>query len=182
MNHDSNGTAEGGPGEDDLDDILDRDLAPQARHAAEPPPVYLIDASIYVFRAWHTMPDEFRDTDGWPTNAVHGFARFLLDVLERERPKHIAVAFDEALDSCFRNRLYPAYKANRDPAPDELKRQFAVITITRPTISSAARCGTRVAPGIAASSCPPTRICRSCCTSATNSGITPAISAGACTA
>jgi DNA polymerase I len=125
MNHDSNGTAEGGPGEDDLDDILDRDLAPQARHAAEPPPVYLIDASIYVFRAWHTMPDEFRDTDGWPTNAVHGFARFLLDVLERERPKHIAVAFDEALDSCFRNRLYPAYKANRDPAPDELKRQFA---------------------------------------------------------
>ena len=43
------------------------------------PRVYLIDASIYVFRAWHTMPDEFRDTDGWPTNAVQGFARFLLD-------------------------------------------------------------------------------------------------------
>lgn len=110
---------------DEDDDILDRDLSPQARHTAEPPPVYLIDASIYVFRAWHTMPDEFRDTDGWPTNAVQGFARFLLDVLERERPQHIAVAFDEALDSCFRNRLYPAYKANRDPAPDELKRQFA---------------------------------------------------------
>jgi len=103
------------------DDILDRDLP----GAAEPPPLYLIDASIYVFRAWHTMPDEFTDTDGWPTNAVQGFARFLLDVLERERPRHIAVAFDEALDSCFRNALYPAYKANRDPAPEELKRQFA---------------------------------------------------------
>lgn len=107
------------------DDILDRDLAPDARAGAEPPPLYLIDASIYVFRAWHTMPNEFSDADGWPTNAVQGFARFLLDVLERERPKHIAVAFDEALDSCFRNALYPAYKANRDPAPEELKRQFA---------------------------------------------------------
>jgi 5'-3' exonuclease len=89
------------------------------------PTLYLVDASLYVFRAWHSMPDEFHDADGWPTNAVHGFARFLLELLERERPRHIAVAFDEALDSCFRNALYPAYKANRDPAPPELKRQFA---------------------------------------------------------
>ncbi|HET8819269.1 MAG TPA: 5'-3' exonuclease H3TH domain-containing protein [Xanthomonadaceae bacterium] len=88
--------------------------------------VYLVDASLYVFRAWHSLPaDEFRDSEGWPTNAVHGFARFLLELLERERPRHIAVAFDEALDSCFRNTLYPAYKANRDPAPEELRRQFA---------------------------------------------------------
>jgi len=92
---------------------------------ANAPPLYLVDASLYVFRAWHSMPDEFHDAEGWPTNAVHGFARFLLDLLERERPRHIAVAFDEALDSCFRNRIYPAYKANREPAPAELRRQFA---------------------------------------------------------
>ena len=89
------------------------------------PTLHLVDASLYVFRAWHSMPDEFQDADGWPTNAVHGFARFLLDLLERERPRHIAIAFDEALDSCFRNALYPAYKANREPAPEALKRQFA---------------------------------------------------------
>ncbi|MGO1542652.1 MAG: 5'-3' exonuclease [Luteimonas sp.] len=93
--------------------------------SAPRPPLHLVDASLYVFRAWHSMPDEFQDADGWPTNAVHGFARFLLELLERERPRHIAVAFDEALDSCFRNALYPAYKANRPPAPDTLKRQFA---------------------------------------------------------
>jgi 5'-3' exonuclease len=87
-------------------------------------PLYLVDASLYVFRAWHSMPDQFHDADGWPTNAVHGFARFVLELLEQERPQHIAIAFDEALDSCFRNKLYPAYKANRDPAPEELKRQF----------------------------------------------------------
>lgn len=92
--------------------------------AAIQPPLYLVDASMYVFRAWHSMPNEFHDADGWPTNAVHGFARFLLELLERERPRHIAIAFDEALDSCFRNTIYPAYKANRESAPEELKRQF----------------------------------------------------------
>lgn len=91
------------------------------------PVLHLVDASLYVFRAWHSMPDEWHDADGWPVNAVHGFARFLLELLERERPQHIVVAFDEALDSCFRNALYPAYKANRPPAPDELKRQFAYV-------------------------------------------------------
>ncbi|MEJ7745578.1 MAG: 5'-3' exonuclease H3TH domain-containing protein [Luteimonas sp.] len=93
--------------------------------SAQPPTLYLVDASLYVFRAWHSMPDDFRDADGWPTNAVHGFARFLLELLERERPRHIVVAFDEAHGSCFRNVLYPKYKANRDPAPEELRHQFA---------------------------------------------------------
>lgn len=88
------------------------------------PGLHLVDASLYVFRAWHSMPDEWHDDDGWPLNAVQGFARFLLDLLERERPRYIVVAFDEALDSCFRNRLYPDYKANRPPAPEELRRQF----------------------------------------------------------
>lgn len=87
--------------------------------------LFLVDASMYMFRAWHSMPDEFTDADGWPANAVHGFARFLLELLDRARPQHIAIAFDEALDSCFRHSLYPAYKANREPAPVELKRQFA---------------------------------------------------------
>ena len=99
-------------------------LAPAGAATPVRAPLYLVDASLYVFRAWHSMPDEFRDADGWPTNAVHGFARFLLELVERERPKHVAVAFDEALDSCFRNRFYPAYKANRPPAPEELRRQF----------------------------------------------------------
>jgi 5'-3' exonuclease len=88
-------------------------------------PVHLVDASLYVFRAWHSMPPEFEDRDGWPVNAVHGFTRFLLELLERQRPARIAVAFDESLDTNFRNEIYPAYKANRDPAPEELKRQFA---------------------------------------------------------
>lgn len=87
--------------------------------------VHLVDSSLYVFRAWHSIPVGASDEDGWPVNAVHGFARFLCDLLERTRAARLALAFDEALDSCFRNAIYPAYKANRDPAPEELKRQFA---------------------------------------------------------
>lgn len=86
--------------------------------------LYLVDASLYVFRAWHSLPPDLHGADGWPSNAVHGFARFLLELLDRARPQHIALAFDEALDSCFRNELYPDYKANREPAPEELRRQF----------------------------------------------------------
>jgi 5'-3' exonuclease len=37
--------------------------------------VYLLDSSMYVFRAWHSMPDQFVDVDGAPVNAVHGFAQ-----------------------------------------------------------------------------------------------------------
>ena len=55
--------------------VMDGDV--RAGHAPANAPVntlYLVDASLYVFRAWHSMPDDFRDSDGWPTNAVHGFA------------------------------------------------------------------------------------------------------------
>jgi len=86
--------------------------------------LYLLDASMYVFRAWHSMPDQFFDVDGAPVNAVHGFTRFLIEFVERTRPTHAVAAFDISLTSSFRNSIYPAYKANRDPAPPELKRQF----------------------------------------------------------
>jgi DNA polymerase I len=86
--------------------------------------VHLIDASLYVFRAWHALPPDTLDADGQPLNAVHGFTRFLLDLLERVRPSHLAAAFDESLTRSFRNTLYPAYKANRALPPAELERQF----------------------------------------------------------
>ena len=71
------------------------------------------------------MPVELADRDGRSVNALYGFARFLSDLLEQAAPEYVAVAFDESLASSFRNRLYPAYKANREPAPVELVAQFA---------------------------------------------------------
>lgn len=88
--------------------------------------VLLVDASVYVFRAWFSLPATMTDPAGRPVNAFYGFARFLLELLATERPSAIACAFDESLTTSFRNEFYPAYKANREPAPEELKRQFAL--------------------------------------------------------
>jgi DNA polymerase-1 len=86
--------------------------------------LYVIDASYYVFRAWFSVPDDMQDRDGEMTNALYGFTRFLGDFLEYAKPEYVAVAFDTSLKTCFRNDIYPDYKANRDPAPAELKQQF----------------------------------------------------------
>ena len=85
---------------------------------------YLIDASVYVFRAYYSMPDDMVDGEGNPINALYGFCRFLGDFLEQVKPEYVAVLFDESLSSSFRTQIYPEYKANRDPAPEDLKRQF----------------------------------------------------------
>ena len=89
------------------------------------PPVYLVDASVYIFRAWFSMPDEFVNASGEPTNAVYGFSGFLCSLLEQTSAEYVAIAFDESLSTSYRNEIYPQYKANREPAPPELKRQFA---------------------------------------------------------
>jgi 5'-3' exonuclease len=85
---------------------------------------YLIDASVYVFRAYYSMPEDMVDDDGNQINALYGFCRFLGDFMEQVKPEYIAVLFDESLRTSFRTTIYPEYKANRDPAPPELKRQF----------------------------------------------------------
>jgi 5'-3' exonuclease len=88
--------------------------------------VYLIDASVYVFRAWYGQQVELRDAEGQPTHALYGFARMLADVLERRRPRYVGVAFDESFGRGHRHAMFPAYKANREPTPPELRRQFGL--------------------------------------------------------
>ena len=90
------------------------------------PTAHLVDGSLYICRAYFAPMPDIAGADGASVVAVHGFTRFLLDLLERTRPTHIAVAFDESLTTSFRNAIYPAYKAHREPAPPELMRQFAL--------------------------------------------------------
>jgi len=87
--------------------------------------LYLVDSSIYVFRGWHTLPGSIVDADGRPANAVYGFTEFLYQLISRRKPRLLACAFDESLTSSGRNAVYPQYKANRPPAPEDLKKQFA---------------------------------------------------------
>ena len=88
--------------------------------------LYLVDASVYVFRAYYSIPDSMTDRDGRPVNALYGFAGFLIDLLRDARPEHMAVAFDESLTSSYRNEIYPPYKANRELPPRDLEYQFGM--------------------------------------------------------
>ena len=86
--------------------------------------LYLVDSSIYVFRAWFTLPDSLTNQLGQENNAFIGFSDFVYQFLSAEKPQQLVFAFDESLQQSQRNDIYPEYKANRAPAPEELKRQF----------------------------------------------------------
>ena len=89
-----------------------------------PAALYLVDATIYVFRAWFSIPDKVLDREGRPFNAVHGFSGFVAEFLKKAAPRHLAFCFDESLSSSFRNDIDPGYKANREAAPADLMEQL----------------------------------------------------------
>src|SRR5690554_544465 len=90
------------------------------------PRAYLIDTSIYIFRAWHVYDAGICDQEGRPVNAVAGFSDFLWQLIRYKRPGLVVCAFDDSQINSYRRELFPDYKANRTPAPPELRRQFAL--------------------------------------------------------
>ncbi len=91
--------------------------------------LYLVDGSAYIFRAYHRLPP-LTDPQGTPVGAVYGYTTMLWklaeDLNKADGPTHLAVILDKAGTS-FRNDIYPEYKANRPPAPEDLKPQFPLI-------------------------------------------------------
>ncbi|MDF7641461.1 DNA polymerase I [Bifidobacterium sp. ESL0784] len=87
----------------------------------------VVDGHSLAFRAYFALPVEsFSTSDGQPTNAVWGFSTMLAQVLDNEKPDHLAVAFDMA-GGTFRNKMLPQYKGTRDAAPEELLSQLPII-------------------------------------------------------
>lgn len=91
--------------------------------------LYLVDGSSYIFRAYHRLPP-LTNPEGTPVGAVYGYTTMLWKLAEdldkAEGPTHLAVILDAASKS-FRNDIYPEYKANRPPAPEDLVPQFPLI-------------------------------------------------------
>ncbi len=87
--------------------------------------LYLIDASGFIFRAFHALPPLTRK-DGTPVGAVLGFVNMLMRVMKDNHADAVAVVFDAARLT-FRNELYPDYKAHRPETPPELVPQFAIV-------------------------------------------------------
>ncbi|MBT7756447.1 MAG: DNA polymerase I, partial [Rhodospirillaceae bacterium] len=92
--------------------------------------LFLIDGSAYIFRAYHALPPLTRKSDGLPIGAVSGFCNMLSklvdDVRDAGEVDYFAVIFDAARKT-FRNDIYPEYKANRPPAPEDLVPQFPLV-------------------------------------------------------
>lgn len=83
--------------------------------------LFLLDAYALIFRAYYAFIKNPRITSGgMNTSAVFGFLLTLEELLMKQKPTHIAVIFDPP-GPTFRNEIYPAYKANRDATPEDIK-------------------------------------------------------------
>ncbi len=83
--------------------------------------LFLLDAYALIFRGYYAFIKNPRiNSKGMDTSAIVGFMNSLMDVIKREKPDHLAVAFDKG-GSELRNELFPEYKANRDATPEAIK-------------------------------------------------------------
>jgi DNA polymerase-1 len=107
---------------------------------SEKPTLLIIDGHSLAFRAFYALPiDSFVTRDGQHTNAIHGFLSMFLSLLAKEKPTHVAVAFDISRFS-FRTREYPEYKGTRGETPSEFVGQVpllqeALAAMSIPTIT-----------------------------------------------
>ncbi len=84
--------------------------------------LYLIDGNAYFYRAYYALPP-LVNSQGLPVNAVYGFTRMMLKIIQRENPYYLVVCFDSPHPT-FRHKEYVEYKANRSAMPEDLKIQI----------------------------------------------------------
>jgi DNA polymerase-1 len=87
--------------------------------------LYLIDASHFIFRAYHALPP-LENVHGVQVGAVYGFLSMILKIINANNINYLGVVFDSKAPT-FRHTLYSAYKANRPPPPPELSIQFGMV-------------------------------------------------------
>ena len=108
--------------------------------------VYIIDTHAEIFRAYYAIRSGLTSSiTGEATHAVFGFAGTLIRILTELQAKYVVAAIDTPGDT-FRNELYSEYKANRDPAPDDLVTQihrilqlleaFGILTLGKPELEA----------------------------------------------
>jgi DNA polymerase-1 len=87
--------------------------------------IYLIDGTAYIYRAYHAIRG-LSNSRGLPTNAIFGFTRMLMKLMEDRSPQYVAMFFD-AKGPTFRHEMYKDYKANRPPMPEDMVVQLPYI-------------------------------------------------------
>lgn len=89
--------------------------------------IYLIDAFAIIYRAYFAFGSNQRyNSQGLNTSATLGFTNSLLDILNNQKPDYIGVAFDPS-GGTFRNEIFPAYKANRQEMPEDIRKAIPYV-------------------------------------------------------
>ncbi|MGQ9847745.1 MAG: DNA polymerase I [Bacteroidales bacterium] len=89
--------------------------------------VFLLDAYALIFRAYYAFIKNPRiNSKGVNTSAIFGFMNSLLDVIQKEKPSHLAIVFDSSAKT-FRHDVFPAYKATREATPEDIKNAIPYI-------------------------------------------------------
>lgn len=91
--------------------------------------VLLVDGMALLFRGYYASSYSGyikRTSAGVPTNAVHGFVKYMMDAVKRFKPTHVVCCWDMG-STTFRTEQYAAYKGNRDEAPEDLIPQFDLV-------------------------------------------------------
>ena len=87
--------------------------------------LFIVDGNSLIFRAFYALPPMYNSART-PTNAVFGFAKMLINIITKNQPKYLAVAFDAGKHT-FRNDIFADYKGTRKPMPDELRAQLPIV-------------------------------------------------------
>ena len=87
--------------------------------------VYLVDGHSYIHRAYHAIRG-LSNSKGLPTNAIFGFTKMLIKLLDDKSPDYVAVVFD-AKGPTFRHEIFKDYKATRPPMPEDMAVQIPYI-------------------------------------------------------
>lgn len=94
---------------------------------SDPKTLFLLDAYALIYRSYYAFINNPRiTTTGINTSATFGFCNFLIELLELEKPTHIAVVFDPE-GPTFRHEMYEPYKAQRPPMPEDLRKSVPYI-------------------------------------------------------
>jgi len=87
--------------------------------------LYLVDGSLYIHRAFHAIRN-LSNSKGLPTNAIFGFTKMLMKLLDDKAPDYVAIAFD-VKGPTFRHKIFKDYKATRPPMPEDMAVQIPFI-------------------------------------------------------
>ena len=99
---------------------------PQPARTSGKPLLLVLDGHAMVFRAWFSIPERLSTAAGVDTRGAYGFLNTFLRVIRRYSPTHVALTFDTRAPT-FRDELFPEYKAQRPPAPEDLHAQIPLV-------------------------------------------------------